>query len=71
MKKIISIIIIFIMLFNIIYYIYIPSESLAALSANYTQTTDDEGYASLLINLPPRNANCTVSFKENYYVNGF
>lgn len=38
MKKIISIIIIFIMLFNIIYYIYIPSESLAALSQNYTQT---------------------------------
>ena len=38
MKKIISIIIIFIMLFNIIYYIYIPSQSLAALSSSYTQT---------------------------------
>ena len=38
MKKIISIIIVFIMLFNIIYYIYIPNQSLAALSSSYTQT---------------------------------
>ncbi|MGN1298817.1 MAG: dockerin type I domain-containing protein [Candidatus Scatovivens sp.] len=38
MKKIISIIIIFTILFNIIYYIYIPTESLSALSATYTQS---------------------------------
>lgn len=38
MKKIISIIIICIMLFNIIYYIYIPNKSYASLSSNYTQT---------------------------------
>ena len=58
------------MLFNIIYYIYIPSESLAALSTNYTQTLKTgidqfpESYKSYLQKLQEMHPNWT--FKAYY-----
>ena len=75
MKKIISIIIIFTVLFNIIYYIYIPTESLSALSSNYTQTLEvgidsfPESYKPYLQKLQEMHPNWTfISFLKFTFI---